>query len=97
MPLYGYQCRNCGHTLEELQTISEAPLEECPKCGQKTLARTIGSGSGLIFKGTGFYLTDYKKTNSTTAPSKPKKDAAASPNPTPSPTKDSKPPTSKKE
>src|SRR4030095_12114433 len=62
MPIYEYQCSNCGHTLEELQSMSEAPLVKCPNCGKDTLQRLIGGGAGLIFKGSGFYLTDYKKT-----------------------------------
>lgn len=59
MPTYQYICKNCGHELEELQSISEPPIIKCPQCGQDTLARVVGSGSGLIFKGSGFYLTDY--------------------------------------
>lgn len=61
MPTYQYLCKNCGHELEELQSMSEPPLTKCPQCGQDTLARVVGSGSGLIFKGSGFYLTDYVK------------------------------------
>jgi len=61
MPTYEYVCRNCGHTLEELQSMTEEPLVRCPKCGKDTLARAMGTGGGLIFKGSGFYLTDYKK------------------------------------
>ena len=60
MPFYEYQCSNCGHTLEELQKMSDAPLIKCPKCGKNTLKKLIGTGGGLIFKGSGFYLTDYK-------------------------------------
>ena len=60
MPIYEYQCSNCGHELDELQTMSEPPLVKCPKCGKDTLKRLIGTGGGLIFKGSGFYLTDYK-------------------------------------
>jgi putative FmdB family regulatory protein len=67
MPIYEYQCSNCGHHLEELQSISEPPLEKCPKCGKNTLKKLIGSGAGLIFKGSGFYLTDYKKQSSAPA------------------------------
>jgi len=60
MPNYDYQCQQCGHTFEEFQQMSAAPLKECPKCkGQ--LKRLIGGGSGMIFKGKGFYATDYKK------------------------------------
>ena len=61
MPTYQYQCKNCGHTLEELQTMSEPPLVHCPKCHTDNLVRVVGTGAGLIFKGSGFYLTDYKK------------------------------------
>lgn len=61
MPFYEYQCSNCGHKLEELQKMSDAPLTKCPACGKDTLKRLIGTGGGLIFKGSGFYLTDYKK------------------------------------
>lgn len=60
MPIYEYQCSNCGHHLEELQSMSEASLLKCPECGKDTLQRLIGGGGGLIFKGSGFYLTDYK-------------------------------------
>lgn len=63
MPIYEYQCSNCGHELDELQTMSEPPLVKCPKCGKDTLKRLIGTGAGLIFKGSGFYLTDYKKSS----------------------------------
>ena len=60
MPTYQYQCKYCGHELEELQSMSEAPLTLCPKCNTESLARVMGTGVGLIFKGSGFYLTDYK-------------------------------------
>ncbi|MBE2227591.1 MAG: zinc ribbon domain-containing protein [Ignavibacteria bacterium] len=60
MPFYEYQCSNCGHTLEELQKMSDPPLKKCPNCGKNTLKKLIGTGGGLIFKGSGFYLTDYK-------------------------------------
>ncbi len=60
MPIYEYQCSNCGHQLEELQSFSEPELTKCPNCGKESLKRLIGAGAGLIFKGSGFYLTDYK-------------------------------------
>lgn len=63
MPFYEYQCSNCGYDLEELQTMSAPPLVKCPNCGKDTLKRLIGTGAGLIFKGSGFYLTDYKNKN----------------------------------
>lgn len=70
MPTYQYICKNCGHELEELQSMKEPALVKCPKCGMDRLARIMSSGSGLIFKGSGFYKTDYlkpedKKTSST--------------------------------
>jgi putative FmdB family regulatory protein len=81
MPTYEYLCKNCGHTLEELQSMTEPPLTTCPKCGEQTLARVMGTGGGLIFKGSGFYLTDYKKTSSPPAgpsTSKEKKEGTTS-------------------
>ncbi len=64
MPTYEYECRACGHVLEALQSMTEPKLTKCPKCGKNKLARLIGSGSGVIFKGSGFYETDYKKKSS---------------------------------
>lgn len=64
MPIYEYQCKNCGHITDELQSIKDPPLVTCPNCKKDTLARLIGTGAGLIFKGSGFYLTDYKKSTS---------------------------------
>lgn len=61
MPTYEYICKACGHQLSEFQTFSEPPLVTCPHCNTDNLTRAMGTGSGLIFKGTGFYLTDYKK------------------------------------
>jgi putative FmdB family regulatory protein len=61
MPTYEYQCKYCGHELEELQSMTEEPLKTCPRCNTDNLARILSGGSGLIFKGSGFYLTDYKK------------------------------------
>ncbi len=60
MPTYQYECEKCGHEFETLQSINEDRLKKCPKCGKSALNRLIGSGSGIIFKGTGFYETDYK-------------------------------------
>jgi putative FmdB family regulatory protein len=61
MPTYEYQCKACGHTLEEFHSITEPPLTRCPRCDTDNLVRVMGTGGGLIFRGTGFYLTDYKK------------------------------------
>jgi len=62
MPTYEYECTQCKHTFEEFQKITDKPLTKCPKCGGK-LRRLISGGIGLIFKGSGFYVTDYKKSN----------------------------------
>ena len=64
MPFYEYKCSNCGFELEELQKMSDEPLTTCPNCKKETLQKLIGTGGGLIFKGSGFYLTDYKKKSS---------------------------------
>jgi len=61
MPTYQYECSACGHTLEILQSMTEARLTKCPKCKKQKLERLIGTGSGIIFKGSGFYETDYKR------------------------------------
>lgn len=59
MPTYDYKCTECGHTFEYFQKMTDNPLEECPQCKGK-LKRLIGAGAGPIFKGSGFYQTDYK-------------------------------------
>lgn len=78
MPTYEYECSTCGHAFEELQSMTEAKLTKCPKCKKNKLHRLIGSGSGVIFKGSGFYETDYKKKDAKTVKSN-KKDAEVSP------------------
>ncbi|HZL90940.1 MAG TPA: FmdB family zinc ribbon protein [Pirellulaceae bacterium] len=60
MPTYDYECDACDHRFDAFQTISDDPLKKCPKCGKKKLRRLFGAGAGLIFKGSGFYLTDYR-------------------------------------
>ena len=61
MPTYDYRCNDCGHTFDAFQRMSADVLTECPECGKSTLRRLIGSGAGIIFKGSGFYETDYKR------------------------------------
>jgi putative FmdB family regulatory protein len=70
MPTYEYVCAKCGHEMEAFQSMKDAPLTKCPACRKAGLKRKIGGGAGLIFKGTGFYITDYKKAGA-------KKEAAA--------------------
>ncbi len=60
MPTYEYECVNCKKTFEIFQKMSDLPLDKCPKCHKK-ISRLIGAGSGIIFKGKGFYATDYRK------------------------------------
>ena len=63
MPTYDYKCTNCNYTFEYFQSMTAEPLTECPKC-KGTVKRIIGKGAGPIFKGTGFYQTDYKSNSS---------------------------------
>jgi putative FmdB family regulatory protein len=59
MPTYQYRCSHCGHQFEEYQSITDDPLKVCPKCGEAP-HRVITGGGGFLFKGTGFYKTDYR-------------------------------------
>ncbi|MCX8013251.1 MAG: zinc ribbon domain-containing protein, partial [Rectinema sp.] len=69
MPTYEYECRACSHSFEAFQSMSEAPLRTCPVCGGE-VRRLIGGGTGIIFKGSGFYITDSKKSSSASTGSK---------------------------
>jgi putative FmdB family regulatory protein len=60
MPTYEYACSKCGHHFEQFQSMRDELLKKCPKCHKMALKRLIGGGAGLIFKGSGFYITDYK-------------------------------------
>ncbi len=60
MPTYDYRCNACEHQFEEFQSMSAKPLKKCPECGKPKLERLIGTGAGVIFKGSGFYETDYR-------------------------------------
>lgn len=60
MPTYDYECKSCNHNFEAFQKVSDPPIKTCPKCG-KEVRRLIGAGAGIIFKGSGFYATDYRK------------------------------------
>lgn len=59
MPTYEYECKTCGYQFEEFQSIADPPLSKCPKCGG-LVERLISGGGGLLFKGSGFYITDYR-------------------------------------
>ena len=60
MPTYEYECRNCHHKFELYQSITAKPITRCPKCKKAKVRRLIGRGAGIIFKGSGFYQTDYR-------------------------------------
>ena len=105
MPTYEYECKSCSHTFEVFQSMSDPPLKDCPECGSE-VRRLIFGGSGVIFKGSGFYVTDKGKGGKADKPSASKKppdtgstaneaakgDAAKS-NPTPAPSEKVKPET----
>jgi len=60
MPTYGYVCEQCGHQFDLFQSITASPQRKCPQCGKPALKRLIGTGAGILFKGSGFYCTDYR-------------------------------------
>lgn len=60
MPTYDYQCNGCGHEFELFQSITDRVRRKCPECGELQLKRLIGTGGAVIFKGSGFYQTDYR-------------------------------------
>jgi putative FmdB family regulatory protein len=66
MPTYEYECKSCHHAFEAFQSIKEEALKKCPKCGKSSLRRLFGGGMGIIFKGSGFYTTDYKHASAVT-------------------------------
>jgi putative FmdB family regulatory protein len=60
MPTYDYVCGACEHAWDEFQSITAKPTKKCPSCGKPRAKRRIGPGAGIIFKGSGFYITDYR-------------------------------------
>jgi len=60
MPTYEYQCEGCGHEFEELQSFKDEPLKVCPRCHEERLRRLFGTGAAILFRGSGFYETDYR-------------------------------------
>jgi putative FmdB family regulatory protein len=72
MPTYEYECKICGHTFDAFQSMSDEPLKSCPQCG-KEVRRLIHGGAGVIFKGSGFYVTDKKGSGSSASSTVPAK------------------------
>ena len=60
MPTYDYKCEACGHTFEKFQSITAPSIRKCPVCTKMKVRRLVGTGAGVIFKGSGFYQTDYR-------------------------------------
>lgn len=85
MPTYEYVCSSCGHTFDELESITAKPLLTCPHCGKDALQRGPGGGSGMIFKGSGFYGTDYKGEKKSSEKKSPKKPEEKKDSPPPAP------------
>ena len=83
MPTYEYVCTKCGHEMEAFQSMKDAPLTKCTACKKAALKRKVGGGAGLIFKGTGFYITDYKKKSGTPDPKPASKSPDSKPAATP--------------
>lgn len=92
MPTYDYECKKCDHRWELFQSITASPIRKCPECGKLSARRVIGPGAGIIFRGSGFYQTDYrsdsykkaaeadkKKSADASSKSESKSDTAASP------------------
>jgi putative FmdB family regulatory protein len=67
MPTYEYTCASCGHDFERFESITAKPDKSCPKCKKKKAERRISAGGGFLFKGSGFYITDYKKSSGAAA------------------------------
>lgn len=78
MPTYDYKCTVCEYEFEYFQAMSDEPLSTCPKCDQE-VRRLVGGGTGLIFKGSGFYVTDYARKNTSSPPKKETAPAANEP------------------
>jgi putative FmdB family regulatory protein len=79
MPTYDYVCDACEHAFEEFQSFSDEVLSKCPRCGRKKLRRLFGSGAAILFKGSGFYETDYRSESYKSAAKKEQEGSAKSP------------------
>ena len=101
MPTYEYVCEGCGHEFEELQSFKDEPLKVCPKCREEKLRRLFGTGAAILFKGSGFYQTDYRSESYKAAAkadqeaAKPASDKAATNGKADTPAKESAPPAGK--
>ena len=73
MPTYDYECNNCGHEFELFQSITDSVKRKCPDCGKLKLRRLFGTGAAVVFKGSGFYQTDYRSESYKKAAEKDKK------------------------
>ena len=91
MPTYDYVCGSCGYEFEKFQSIAARPIRKCPNCDKLSLKRLIGAGSGVIFKGPGFYQTDYRSESYKKAEKKEKTRSDTTKTKKKSETKDSKP------
>lgn len=78
MPTYDYECKNCDHNWEVFQSIKAKPIRKCPECGKLKAKRMIGTGAGIIFKGSGFYETDYRSSAYKKAAAADKKSSSSS-------------------
>lgn len=79
MPTYDYKCNACSHRFEQFQSMKDKPLRKCPECGKSALERLIGTGGAIIFKGGGFYQTDYRSESYKKSAEAESKPAAAEP------------------
>jgi putative FmdB family regulatory protein len=96
MPTYDYKCSACGHTFDEMQKFSDPPLTKCPECKKNKLERLFGGGGAIIFKGGGFYETDYRRAGekgdaTEKAAEAPKSEAKEAKSETPGPAAESAP------
>ncbi len=78
MPTYEYVCNECGHEFEEFHGINTPSISICPSCNKESVRRKISGGGGILFKGSGFYSTDYKNTSSHKESSEPSCTAGSS-------------------
>jgi putative FmdB family regulatory protein len=78
MPTYDYECKKCDHRWELFQSITASPVRKCPECGKLSAKRVIGPGAGIIFRGSGFYQTDYRSDSYKKAAEADKKSAESS-------------------